>query len=87
VTVRSRGGVNEIEVSDSGDGIRSEDLPRLFDLYFTTKDTGTGVGLAVSQQIVTGHGGTIEVDSRPGEGTRMTVKLPGVVEEGTQGIV
>jgi signal transduction histidine kinase len=84
VTVRSRGGVNVIEVSDTGQGIRAEDLPRLFDLYFTTKDTGTGVGLAVSQQIVTGHGGTIEVDSSPGKGTRMTVKLPGVAEEGTE---
>jgi signal transduction histidine kinase len=73
---RSRGNASEIEVADTGQGIAPEDLPRLFDLYFTTKAEGTGVGLAVSQQIVTGHGGTIEVDSRPGEGTRMTVKIP-----------
>jgi signal transduction histidine kinase len=76
LTVRSRGNTFELEVADTGQGISSEDLPRLFDLYFTTKSEGTGVGLAVSHQIVTGHGGTIEVDSRPGEGTRMTVRIP-----------
>ncbi|HEX9185955.1 MAG TPA: ATP-binding protein, partial [Vicinamibacteria bacterium] len=58
-------------------GIEPDHLPRLFDLYFTTKADGTGVGLAVTQQIVTAHGGTIEVDSRPGAGTTMTVRLPG----------
>jgi signal transduction histidine kinase len=66
-----------IEVADTGPGIPTEVQARIFDLYFTTKEDGTGVGLAVSQQIVTAHGGTIEVDSRPGAGTRMTVRLPG----------
>ena len=62
---------------DTGRGIEPDHLPRIFDLYFTTKADGTGVGLAVTQQIVTAHGGTIEVDSRPGAGTTMTVRLPG----------
>jgi signal transduction histidine kinase len=84
VTVRRRGRHHELEVADTGRGVPPEDLPRLFDLYFTTKADGTGVGLAVSQQIVTAHGGTIEVDSRPGEGTRMTVKIPRAAEEGTE---
>jgi signal transduction histidine kinase len=66
-----------IEVADTGPGIPPEVQARIFDLYFTTKEDGTGIGLAVSQQIVTAHGGTIEVDSRPGAGTRMTVRLPG----------
>jgi signal transduction histidine kinase len=65
-----------IEVRDTGRGIDPDHLPRIFDLYFTTKTDGTGVGLAVTQQIVTAHGGTIEVDSRPGAGTTMTVRLP-----------
>jgi signal transduction histidine kinase len=71
-----------IEVRDTGVGIAAEDLPKVFDLYFTTKPHGTGVGLAVTQQIVSAHGGTIEVDSAPGRGTRMTVRLPLSVEGG-----
>lgn len=71
-----------IEVRDTGVGIAAEDLPKVFDLYFTTKPHGTGVGLAVTQQIVSAHGGTIEVDSAPGRGTRMTIRLPLVVEGG-----
>ncbi len=67
---------HSIEVRDTGAGIAAEDLPRIFDLYFTTKTDGTGVGLAVTQQIVSAHGGTIEVESKPGAGTRMTVRLP-----------
>ncbi|HSD30040.1 MAG TPA: ATP-binding protein, partial [Vicinamibacteria bacterium] len=71
-----------IEVRDTGRGIEPDQLPRIFDLYFTTKPEGTGVGLAVTQQIVTAHGGTIEVDSRPGAGTAMTVRLPAGQEVG-----
>jgi len=75
-----------IEVRDSGRGIEPDHLPRIFDLYFTTKADGTGVGLAVTQQIVAAHGGTIEVDSRPGAGTTMTVRLPaGEAEEAARG--
>ena len=65
-----------VEVKDTGAGIAPEDLPRIFDLYFTTKSDGTGVGLAVAQQIVAAHGGTIEVASAPQRGTTMTVRLP-----------
>lgn len=81
IAVRSRPQGHELEVIDTGHGIDSKDLPRLFDLYFTTKKAGTGVGLAVTQQIVTAHGGTIEVESQRGRGTRMTVKLPGALEK------
>jgi signal transduction histidine kinase len=76
LAVRREGGGHVIEVRDTGRGIEPDLLPRVFDLYFTTKADGTGVGLAVTQQIVTAHGGTIEVDSRPGAGTTMTVRLP-----------
>jgi len=78
VTVAARTGARDhlIEVRDTGAGIDAEHLPKIFDLYYTTKADGTGIGLAVSQQIVSGHHGTIEVDSAPGRGTTMTVRVP-----------
>jgi signal transduction histidine kinase len=83
VTARSGAKGHSIEVRDSGVGIAPDDLPRIFDLYFTTKPNGTGVGLAVSQQIVSAHGGRIEVKSDLGLGTRMTIHLPLSLEEAT----
>lgn len=77
VAVRSGSREQTIEVRDTGPGIPPEHLSRIFDLYFTTKPHGTGIGLAVAHQIVTAHGGTIEVESDPGVGTRMTIRLPG----------
>jgi two-component system sensor histidine kinase HydH len=82
VSVRAAASPTEwtIEVRDTGGGIDPADVPRIFDLYFTTKATGTGVGLAVTQQIVAGHGGTVEVESAPGAGTVMRVRVPVVGE-------
>jgi len=87
VRVASRSGSREhtIEVRDTGTGIDPQVLPRIFDLYFTTKPRGTGIGLAVTQQIVTAHGGTIEVDSQPGAGTLMRITVPARVEESVGG--
>jgi two-component system sensor histidine kinase HydH len=84
IAVTTGGKGHSIEVRDTGTGIAAEDLPKVFDLYFTTKPQGTGVGLAVTQQIVSAHGGTIEVDSAPGMGTRMTIRLPFAVEGGAR---
>ncbi len=64
------------EVADTGPGIPDDVRARIFDLYYTTKPDGTGVGLALCHQVVTAHDGTIEVDTAPGAGTRMTVLLP-----------
>jgi signal transduction histidine kinase len=71
-----------ITVRDEGAGIPATVLPRIFDLYFTTRPEGTGVGLAVAQQIVSAHGGTIEVESVEGRGTTMRVRLPAVEVDG-----
>ena len=65
-----------IEVCDTGIGIAPENIERIFDPYFTTKEKGTGLGLATSYSIVKRHAGTIQVRSRLGHGTRFTVYLP-----------
>jgi two-component system cell cycle sensor histidine kinase/response regulator CckA len=65
-----------LTVSDSGEGIKPEDLNRIFDPYFTTKETGTGLGLTTCYSIVAKHGGGISVESKPGAGTTFTVRLP-----------
>jgi len=62
--------------ADQGVGISPENLPRLFDPYFTTRTDGTGLGLAIADRIVTDHGGKILVESTVGVGTVMTVCLP-----------
>jgi two-component system NtrC family sensor kinase len=67
-----------IRFQDSGEGISDENLERIFDPFFTTKDPdkGTGLGLMISHQIITDHGGSIEVESRVGEGATFHVCLP-----------
>jgi two-component system NtrC family sensor kinase len=80
ITVRTRRLADKVEISivDTGCGIRAEDLPRIFDPFFTTKGVGkgTGLGLSVSHGIVEAHGGSIEVESTPGEGSTFRVYLP-----------
>jgi two-component system sensor histidine kinase HydH len=65
-----------IQVSDTGCGIRPEDLSQVFEPYFTTKPSGTGLGLAIAHNIVEAMGGDIGVASRPGSGTTFTLRLP-----------
>jgi len=67
-----------LEVEDTGPGIDTEDLERIFDPFYTTKDPdqGTGLGLTICQQLVSGHGGSIEVRSRRGQGSTFRVLLP-----------
>ncbi len=62
--------------SDTGPGISAQDLPRVFDPFYTTKEKGTGLGLAVVYGIVTRHNGRIEVKSPPEGGTQMVIVLP-----------
>ena len=70
-----RGGV-VLWVADRGPGIPPADLSNVFEPYFTTKRTGTGLGLAISRKVVEALGGTIRIESRPGEGTRVEIELP-----------
>lgn len=69
-------GFVRFEVSDTGSGIPEENLSKIFEPYFSTKETGTGLGLAIVQKIVDVHRGSICVESQFGEGTKFTVKLP-----------
>jgi two-component system sensor histidine kinase HydH len=66
----------KIAVSDTGVGIKKEDLIHIFDPYFTTKQSGTGLGLAIVHKIVESHGGEVRVESEPGKGTTVSVFLP-----------
>ena len=70
------GGVWRLTFSDQGVGIEPQDLEKVFQPYFTTKEAGIGLGLAITERIVKEHGGRIFVQSRTGEGTTFTVELP-----------
>lgn len=65
-----------VEIIDTGKGISDENLQKIFEPYFSTKETGTGLGLAIVQKVVDVHNGTIEVASKVSEGTRFCLKLP-----------
>jgi signal transduction histidine kinase len=65
-----------VTVRDRGAGIPADVLPRVFDPFFTTREGGTGLGLSISHTIVHDHGGWIDIESKPGEGTAVHVALP-----------
>ena len=66
----------QLEITDTGRGIAPEDISKVFEPYFSTKDTGTGLGLAIVKKAVDDHGGTIAVRSKMGDGTTFTITLP-----------
>jgi signal transduction histidine kinase len=85
ITIETKGGISvgeqdgvEVKITDNGQGIPPEVLPRIWDPFFTTKDVGegTGLGLSIVHELVERHGGTIECETKLGEGTTFTVRLP-----------
>jgi len=80
ITIRSRLDPGQncviVEITDTGSGIPSENMLKVFEPFFSTKAKGTGLGLAVSYRIIRNHQGDIQVSSQPGKGTRFTIKIP-----------
>ncbi len=76
ITTQATAGRVELTVADTGPGISEEVLPRIFEPLFSTKSFGVGLGLPIVQQILQQHGGGIEIDSGPAQGTRMIAWLP-----------
>ncbi|MDB4959276.1 MAG: integral rane sensor signal transduction histidine kinase [Myxococcales bacterium] len=80
ITIETRGEANmvEVKIRDNGSGIPADILPKIWDPFFTTKDVGegTGLGLSIVHELVERHGGSIECETKMGEGTTFTVKLP-----------
>ena len=66
----------EVTVSDTGKGMTPEEIRGAFEPYFSTKDAGLGLGLALTRKIVSDHGGAIELESTPGGGTTARIVLP-----------
>ena len=81
VSVERNGDMCEICVSDTGSGIPIEVRERIFEPYFSTKESGSGIGLALTMRAVQMHGGSIDVDSPPGQGTRVCLRLPAIPAE------
>lgn len=82
--VRAEGGGAAVDVCDAGDGLGEQALAHLYELFYTTKERGSGLGLPLTREIVTAHGGTIRVDRAPAEdggGARFTIWLPAAPED------
>ncbi|HHH75733.1 MAG TPA: two-component sensor histidine kinase [Phycisphaerae bacterium] len=75
VRVTDDGPKARIEVIDTGKGIAPELMEKIFDIYYSTKKDGSGIGLAITRRLIRAHGGTIKVESDEGKGTRFTITL------------
>lgn len=89
VRLREESRMAVIEVEDHGEGIPDDIRGRIFDLYFTTKREGSGIGLAMTYRILQMHHGQLGVESHPGQGSTFTLRIPAVSfsEQGVRGLV
>ena len=80
--INDEGGRARVEITDTGRGIAPEDISKVFEPYYSTKETGTGLGLAIVRKVIEDHGGTVSVRSKLGDGTTFTIILPTKAEGG-----
>lgn len=83
ITTKQSGDAAHIVVTDTGPGIDEAVLPRIFDVYYSTKKGGTGLGLPTTKRIVEEHGGRLKVETALGKGTSFTIQLPLTTPKGT----
>lgn len=83
VVFRDDGSFVRIRIGDTGKGIPADELEKIFVPFYTTKTQGTGLGLPICRKLVSQNGGTITVESRPGEGTTFIIDLPVVAGQAT----
>ena len=76
LSTRAEDGEVTVQVTDTGSGMSAEVLEKAFTPYFSTKKTGTGLGLPTARRIIEMHGGTLELNSDPERGTQFTIRLP-----------
>jgi signal transduction histidine kinase len=75
-TTREEPGGVRIRISDTGSGMDPRTLGRTYDLFFTTKPGGTGLGMAIVRSAIERHGGRVEIETAPGQGTTVEVVIP-----------
>ena len=74
--MKEKDSVVDIYIKDSGRGIKEEELHKIFEYHYTTKDKGMGLGLPISYMIIKDHGGDMQVESGKGQGTTFIITLP-----------
>lgn len=77
VTLGSRDGKYLVQIADTGKGIQTKELEKIFEPFYTTKPQGSGLGLSIARRVIESHRGKIEVESSPGKGTTVSIVLPG----------
>jgi signal transduction histidine kinase len=75
VSTSRQGDKVDVLIKDSGCGIQDKDIPKVFDPFFSTRESGTGLGLSIVHGIIQKHGGKIEIKSKAGAGTSVSVAL------------
>ena len=81
VSIQQTGESLRLEIVDTGHGISDEEAKKIFEPFYTTKEQGLGLGMPYAKKIIEQHGGTISLNSRPGEGTTISIVLPAAQNE------